>query len=451
MLIKLAQDNSAKKLMGSLVAFLRALYQIHQNAHWRTKGNEFYGNHLLFQRLYEGTQETTDEAAEKTIGLFGSLPEMEDQIAALTEKFHADNFDGDWVQAALKAEQTFQALCKTVYDKIKKLEAMTLGLDDMIMSIASRHEVHIYLLKQALEGVVKEAQEKPHATLLVENDGITPVMGGRTEMVGGTQEEPELAWRERKIWLPKIPIGEVFRIIPSAPGLGYWFVSEGDIARKIPHNYSSKLEELWQSIDRDKWLGESYISERKQELEKLKQEIVGALSQTKLAKVSVKELPKLNSYKMTDAVFCSKARSIALNELFKAAQATDPEVEGPNVRIEPMESLVQQAVNRLKQMDPNYFKGVRSIVIASQPHYGFVESGPEKDPTIIHLNYNRIKQEISSKGGSDEDVINSIMETIAHEKGHVASFRPEHGFVGGEQPAEQEAQRIHGLIQPRTS
>jgi hypothetical protein len=128
--------------------------------------------------------------------------------------------------------------------------------------------------------------------------------------------------------------------------------------------------------------------------------------------------------------------------------AQDVELEGPNVIIQPMEGLVQQAVNKLKQMDPNYFKGVRSIVIAPQPHYGFVESGPEKDPAVIHLNYNRIRQEISAQGGSDEDVINAVMETIAHEKGHVASFQPQQGFVGGEQPAEQEAQRMMAQLKP---
>lgn len=124
----------------------------------------------------------------------------------------------------------------------------------------------------------------------------------------------------------------------------------------------------------------------------------------------------------------------------------DPELESPTVIIQPMEGLVQQAVNRIKQMEPNYFKGVRSIIIEPQSHYGSVESGPEKDPTVIHLNYNRIRQEITAQGGSDEDVINSIIQTIAHEAGHVKSFSPEQGFVGGEQPAEQEAQRVSGLM-----
>lgn len=149
--MKTAQDNTAKNLMSKFVAFLRALYQIHQNAHWRTKGKEFYGNHLLFQRLYEGTQESVDSAAEKTIGLFGSLPDLQDLVKQLTLEFHGENFDGNWVEAALMAEKLFQKIAEETYHKIKDLKMMTLGLDDMIMNIASRHEVHIYLLQQTID------------------------------------------------------------------------------------------------------------------------------------------------------------------------------------------------------------------------------------------------------------------------------------------------------------
>lgn len=131
----------------------------------------------------------------------------------------------------------------------------------------------------------------------------------------------------------------------------------------------------------------------------------------------------------------------------RLAQAVDPELESPNVRIEPMESVVQKAVELLKQKDPNYFKGVRSIVLnTSGSSYGHVESGPNKDPAIINLNFARIKQEVLANGGSDEDIVRAVAEIIAHEKGHVASYKPEQGFVGGENPAEQEASRIRNMI-----
>lgn len=139
---------NAIDLMSLYVAYLRALYQIHQNNHWRTKGNDFYGNHLLFQRLYEASQEMADGAAEKTIGVFGDLNINSDKIAEIANKFNSEE---NPVLSSLKAEKGFQALSRMVYDELEKAEALTLGLDDSIMANANTSETHCYLLQQALD------------------------------------------------------------------------------------------------------------------------------------------------------------------------------------------------------------------------------------------------------------------------------------------------------------
>ena len=144
---KTAQE--AKALMTKYVAYLRALYHIEQEAHWKTSGPEFYGNHLLFQRLYEGTQEDVDTAAEKTIGVYGELGSHDDIMIEIISKFSSEHFGGNFTQSVLAAEEAFLELSKEIYNSLG--ESLTLGVDDMIMSIASRHEVHVYLLKQALE------------------------------------------------------------------------------------------------------------------------------------------------------------------------------------------------------------------------------------------------------------------------------------------------------------
>ena len=136
--------------MASLyVAYLRALYQIHQNNHWKTKGDNFYGNHLLFQRLYEETQGMADGAAEKAMGVFGELDVRPETIAQITEKFNADNYKGDTVQSSLNAEKGFQALSRQFYDTLEEAGALSLGWDDAIMANANTSESHIYLLQQA--------------------------------------------------------------------------------------------------------------------------------------------------------------------------------------------------------------------------------------------------------------------------------------------------------------
>ena len=137
---KTAQNAAA--VFSQYVAFLRALYLLHQRNHWETKG---YADHLLFQRLYEGTQEMADEAAEKAIGIFGTLGNQKG-VSKLAEKYYNAS---DPVAGSLKAEEAFQKLCKDTYDSLEASKKLTLGLDDMIMAHASKSELHTYLLQQA--------------------------------------------------------------------------------------------------------------------------------------------------------------------------------------------------------------------------------------------------------------------------------------------------------------
>jgi hypothetical protein len=129
----------------------------------------------------------------------------------------------------------------------------------------------------------------------------------------------------------------------------------------------------------------------------------------------------------------------ALLILRKLSQQNDPELSSPEIKIEPMEGLIQQAVNKLKQLDPNYFVGVRKIVVDTGSGLGYVASGKGQDPAIIHLNLPKIKSELQNKNLSkeqlDKEIVRQIALTISHEKGHIKSFKPETGFIGGESPA----------------
>ena len=130
--------------------------------------------------------------------------------------------------------------------------------------------------------------------------------------------------------------------------------------------------------------------------------------------------------------------------LLAQVAGVDPQLSGPNVVVEPMEPVVQKAIELLKRMDPNYFSGVKKIVVApASMYYGFVESGPDKDPSVINVNMAKIKAE---SGGQGPAAVVSAATTIAHERGHVGSFDDSQGFVGGESPADAEEQRVAAWI-----
>jgi DNA-binding ferritin-like protein len=142
------------KTAALYLATLKAISLIAQHNHWTTKGENFYGDHLLFERLYGSVSADVDMAAEKFVGLLGS--------ECLDYEFQADllhkvllkykNLDGSPVQMSLAIEKDFIKFSQFAYNCFEEEDKLTLGLDDMITAISGKREEAVYLLQQTLEG-----------------------------------------------------------------------------------------------------------------------------------------------------------------------------------------------------------------------------------------------------------------------------------------------------------
>lgn len=142
--------EKCNKLLALFIASLKAIYIIEQHSHWTTKGNDFYGDHLMFQRLYESAQADLDLAAEKFIGVFGAECLNYELQAELLNKVLMKYKDiENPIDRCLAVEKSFIQYSKQIYDYLDSEDKMTLGLDDAIMSIASKREESVYLLNQA--------------------------------------------------------------------------------------------------------------------------------------------------------------------------------------------------------------------------------------------------------------------------------------------------------------
>lgn len=149
---------------------LRALYMIHQSHHWQSQGKTFYGDHLLFQRLYEGITPEIDQVAEKLIGLDGaSLTNYFAQMHHMTTfmKVVSDRNKSTsevsllaeavfiemgnlmlkrLAEARKSADRTMKSTDETMY----MANLATPGLTNMVEGILDLHESHVYLLGQRL-------------------------------------------------------------------------------------------------------------------------------------------------------------------------------------------------------------------------------------------------------------------------------------------------------------
>lgn len=146
--------DKCSKIAALYIATLKAMALIHQHSHWTIKGEYFYGDHLLFERLYDSALKDLDLAAEKYMGLFGDEVLAYDQQTELLTKVLAkySHLEGSAAQMSLAIEKDFIKFSGEAYDIFEAEGKLTLGLDDMIMAIASSREESVYLLQQTLKG-----------------------------------------------------------------------------------------------------------------------------------------------------------------------------------------------------------------------------------------------------------------------------------------------------------
>ena len=129
------------------------MYVHYQNLHWESKGANFYGDHLMFQRLYESVAKETDQLAEKILGLTGQSKWISD--------LHTFQHGYDTLQIWYQITKGDDGVSRAFFSEMYFLEQLdytkavcedtgnlTYGLDDLLSSLASQHEENTYLLRQ---------------------------------------------------------------------------------------------------------------------------------------------------------------------------------------------------------------------------------------------------------------------------------------------------------------
>lgn len=141
-------------VLADLLSYVRAVAQAEHSFHWRTRGPAFYGDHLMFERVYSGTAADVDPIAEKLLGLTNSQDSLcPDVLAAKTAQILADaKLSTDpkaFAADALRLEKALVALITATIQVCS--DQMTDGLENLLQGMADKHEGHVYLLQQAVQ------------------------------------------------------------------------------------------------------------------------------------------------------------------------------------------------------------------------------------------------------------------------------------------------------------
>lgn len=141
--------------LSVVVVHLRYLSLVHQTHHWTAKGDPFFGDHKLFEELYDTVSKEIDVVAEKSVGLGGeanvNLPLQISQVMKLCSAYGSPQTvpqSNDLARASLVAEFNFLKILKAACDSMKSNCTETPGVENMLQQLFDTHERHVYLLKR---------------------------------------------------------------------------------------------------------------------------------------------------------------------------------------------------------------------------------------------------------------------------------------------------------------
>lgn len=151
------QVNISVEDMQDLFAVLRANVIFLQYAHWVTKSDTYYGDHILYERLYDESNEELDDFAEKIIPFAGEdsvdpIVVIQKTHQVLSDYSEATKDKEALSKIALNMEQRVLQGLEEVYKSLEDSDELTMGFDDLLQAMHNLHESHIYLLGQRVKG-----------------------------------------------------------------------------------------------------------------------------------------------------------------------------------------------------------------------------------------------------------------------------------------------------------
>lgn len=142
--------------LSVVLVHLKFLSTLHENHHWTCMGDPFYGDHLLFSRLYDAVDAEIDPVAEKAVGLGCTSNVNPHLIHSQVLKLLSNSGmsqatipqSSDLARKSLVAEMNFLKVIESCRSSLEECGLLTNGVDNMLQDIADKHEGHVYLLKQ---------------------------------------------------------------------------------------------------------------------------------------------------------------------------------------------------------------------------------------------------------------------------------------------------------------
>ena len=145
-----------EQIFRQWIGMHRAMIAWYHAAHHVTKGTGFGGDHVsIYGEIYTQLDEDLDGIVEKGIGLTGDEtladPVSSLSLAAtkLTQYPAAANQSANTIAcSAFEISKSYVQFLEQTYHQFEASGCMSLGLDDLLQSLANQYETYVYLLQQ---------------------------------------------------------------------------------------------------------------------------------------------------------------------------------------------------------------------------------------------------------------------------------------------------------------
>lgn len=144
-----------------IVSILRALHWTAWSAHWKVKEN--YGDHLLFERVYEKVEDGIDPLVERLIGTGTTFNEVE--VGAKSQELlqaPAINTAKGWCERLLALEAQLQIAVQKSLDH----DPISPAIRNFLEQLLDDHATLIYLLQQRANMTIAQPAALPNGLTL---------------------------------------------------------------------------------------------------------------------------------------------------------------------------------------------------------------------------------------------------------------------------------------------
>lgn len=148
-----AEDRDVKtshSFMHTLLGYLIEIKLAAWSLHWNAKGANFYGTHLMLQRIYTEIDEQIDTLGEKIASMYGKV-----DMGLVRAQAHYHLYDVETFYTALgetieKTQTNSDALLHLIKEAPRSFPTGSVsGLDDYLMALNNSLDTFLYLLRRS--------------------------------------------------------------------------------------------------------------------------------------------------------------------------------------------------------------------------------------------------------------------------------------------------------------